>query len=59
MKNIYNSLLFALIAAMPFLTSCKDDNDSNPTLSIPSSFVLNTRDWQPAMSMTSLMERST
>lgn len=42
MKNIYNSLLFALIAVMPFLTSCKDDNDSNPTLSIPSSFVLNT-----------------
>lgn len=42
MKKIYKSLLFALVAAVPFLTSCKDDNDSNPTLSIPNSFVLNT-----------------
>lgn len=42
MKKIYKSLLFAVIAVVPFLTSCKDDNDSNPTLSIPSSFVLNT-----------------
>ena len=31
-----------MIAVVPFLTSCKDDNDSNPTLSIPTSFVLNT-----------------
>ena len=42
MKNIYNSLLFLAVAVVPFLTSCEDDNDSNPTLSIPSSFVLNT-----------------
>ena len=42
MKKIYKSLLFLAVAAVPFLTSCKDDNDSNPTLSIPSSFVLNT-----------------
>jgi hypothetical protein len=42
MKKIYKSLLFLTVAAVPFLTSCKDDNDSNPTLSIPSSFVLNT-----------------
>ena len=42
MKKIYKSLLFLVAAAVPFLTSCKDDNDSNPTLSIPSSFVLNT-----------------
>ena len=41
MKKIYRSLLFLAIAAVPFLTSCKDDNDSNPTLSIPSTFVLN------------------
>ena len=42
MKKIYKSLLFTVIAAVPFLTACKDDNDSNPTLSIPESFVLNT-----------------
>ena len=42
MKKIYKSLLFTMIAVVPFLTSCKDDNDSNPTLSIPTSFVLNT-----------------
>ena len=42
MKTTYKSLLFAIMAVVPFLTSCKDDNDSNPTLSIPSSFVLNT-----------------
>ena len=42
MKKIYKSLLFMAVAAVPFLTSCKDDNDSNPTLSVPSSFVLNT-----------------
>lgn len=42
MKKIYKSMLFLAIAAVPFLTSCKDDNDSNPTLSIPDSFVLNT-----------------
>lgn len=42
MKKIYKSLLFAVIATLPFLTSCKDDNDSNPTLTVPESFVLNT-----------------
>lgn len=42
MRKIYNSLLFMAVAALPFLTSCKDDNDSNPTMSLPSSFVLNT-----------------
>jgi hypothetical protein len=42
MKKIYKSLLFAVIATLPFLTSCKDDNDSNPTLTFPESFVLNT-----------------
>lgn len=42
MKKIYKSLLFLAVAAVPFLTSCDEDRDSNPTLSIPSSFVLNT-----------------
>ena len=42
MKKIYKSLLFTMIAAAPLLMgSCADDNDSNPTLSIPESFVLN------------------
>lgn len=41
MKKLYKSLLFAVIATVPFLTSCKDDNDSNPTLTFPESFVLN------------------
>lgn len=41
MKKIYKSLLFAMVACLPFLTSCKDDHSSNPTIWIPSSFVLN------------------
>lgn len=44
MKTIYRSLLIAATLAMPFLTSCKDDNDDNPVLKTPTSFVLN----QPA-----------
>lgn len=42
MKRIYRSLLLAAVACLPLFTSCDDDNDSNPTLSIPESFVLNT-----------------
>lgn len=42
MKKIYRNLLMMLVAAVPFLSSCESDNDSNPTLSVPSSFVLNT-----------------
>lgn len=41
MKKIYKSLLFAMVACLPFLTSCKDDNGSNPTIWIPASFELN------------------
>ena len=41
MKKIYKSLLLAMVACLPFLTSCKDDHGSNPTLRIPASFVLN------------------
>lgn len=42
MKNIIKSLLLGVIAATPaFLTSCESDRDSNPTFSVPSSFVLN------------------
>ena len=41
MKKIYKSLLLAMVACLPFLTSCKDDHGSNPTLRIPASFELN------------------
>ena len=41
MKKIYKSLLLAMVACLPFLTSCKDDHGSNPTLWIPASFELN------------------
>lgn len=42
MKKIYNSLLLAMVAVLPMLTSCSDDNGSNPTLTLPETFVLNT-----------------
>ncbi len=41
MKKIYKSLLLAMVVCLPFLTSCKDDHGSNPTLWIPASFELN------------------
>lgn len=41
MKNILKSSLL-LFAAMLMLTACSDDNDHNPTLQEPTSFVLNT-----------------
>lgn len=40
MKKIYN--LIAIIACLGLLWSCDNDRDSNPTLNIPDSFVLNT-----------------
>ncbi|MBQ7419520.1 MAG: SusF/SusE family outer membrane protein [Prevotella sp.] len=42
MKKIYKSLLLAMVAALPMLTSCSDDNDSNPVMTFPETFVLNT-----------------
>lgn len=42
MKKIYENLLLVMVACLPFFTSCEDDNGSNPTLTIPASFVLNT-----------------
>ena len=41
MKNIFKSSLL-LIGALTMFTACSDDNDSNPTLVEPASFVLNT-----------------
>ncbi len=41
MNNIFKSALLLMAGALMF-TSCSDDRDSNPTLQIPESFVLNT-----------------
>ncbi len=41
MKKILKSTLL-LLCGVCFLTACSDDNDSNPTVLSPSSFVLNT-----------------
>ena len=41
MKKTYRSLLVAMVAVLPLFTSCSDDNDSNPTLTMPETFVLN------------------
>lgn len=41
MKKIFNSMLLAMVAALPMLTSCSDDNDSNPTVTQPTEFTIN------------------
>lgn len=41
MKNILKSALL-LIGVATLFTACKDDRDSNPTLKLPTTFVLNT-----------------
>jgi hypothetical protein len=41
MKNIFKSTLL-LICSVGLFAACADDNDSNPTISQPSTFVLNT-----------------
>lgn len=40
MKKIYG--IIAILALTLGFTACSDDNDSNPTLNVPDSFVLNT-----------------
>lgn len=44
MKNIIKSIAFSLlaIAAIPMMTACSEDRDSNPTLEMASDFHLNT-----------------
>lgn len=41
MKSLYKSLIAAVLVAAPVLVACEDDNDDNPTLKFPESFVLN------------------
>ena len=42
MKTIFKSTLLLAVGLAAVLTSCKDDNESNPTLMQPTQFVLNT-----------------
>ena len=41
MKTIFKSTLLLTALGLTFLTSCKDDNESNPTIAQPTQFVLN------------------
>lgn len=41
MKTIFKSTLLLTVGLAAALTSCKDDNESNPTLTQPTTFVLN------------------
>lgn len=54
MKKIYNIAMLLLVGAFA-LTACDDDNESNPTLAMPTTFVLN----QPSISDNIDLERST
>lgn len=51
MKNIFKTGLMLLCAAGLF-AACEDDNDSNPTLQMPTSFTLNT----PAVSANNVVD---
>ena len=41
MKTIFKSTILLAAAGLFVLTSCEDDNESNPTLTQPTTFVLN------------------
>ena len=41
MKTLFKSTILLAAAGLMVFTSCKDDNDSNPTLTQPTTFVLN------------------
>ena len=41
MKTIFKSTILLAVAGLFVLTSCDDDNESNPTLTMPTQFVLN------------------
>ncbi len=41
MKTIFKSTLLLAAAGLTLFTACKDDNESNPTLTQPTQFVLN------------------
>ena len=41
MKTIFKSTILLAAVGLSLFTSCKDDNESNPTLTQPTTFVLN------------------
>ena len=41
MKTIFKSTILLAVVGLTLFTSCKDDNDSNPVLGKPTTFVLN------------------
>ena len=41
MKALFKSTILLAVAGLFALTSCEDDNESNPTIAQPTSFVLN------------------
>ena len=56
MKTMFKSTILLAVAGLSLFTSCKDDNESNPTLIQPTSFVVN----NPAIGSANLdLEKST
>lgn len=54
MKTIFKSTILLAAAGLFLLSSCEDDNDSNPTLTQPTTFVLN----EPAITGYVVMENT-
>ncbi len=54
MKTLFKPTILLAAAGLFVLTSCEDDNDSNPTIAQPTSFVLN----QPAITGNVDLEKS-
>ena len=54
MKTIFKSTILLAAAGLVVFTSCKDDNESNPTITQPTTFVLN----QPAVNGNIDLEKS-
>ena len=55
MKTLFKSTILLAIAGLSLFTSCKDDNDSNPVLTQPTTFVLN----EPSVNGTIDLEKTT
>ena len=55
MKTIFKSTILLAVAGLSLFTSCKDDNESNPTLTQPTTFVLN----EPSINGTIDLEKTT
>ena len=55
MKTIFKSTILLAAAGLMVFTSCKDDNESNPTLTQPTTFVLN----EPSVNGTIDLEKTT